>query len=100
LARLKKDKAQIDGTFVLLDAEPLVQAAWVHPDEGLYGVFNVGAATGDVAVRIPDGTYTDLLSDHPVEVNCGRMRSPESAAILAFRTEIENRPFHSDLLDH
>jgi glycosidase len=100
LAQLKKDPAQMKGQFVLLEAEPAIQAAWIHSDEGLYGVFNVGASSGDVAVRLPDGVYTDLLSEEPVGVRAGRMSLPESAVILRCRGEIDARPFFSVLLDN
>jgi hypothetical protein len=100
LARLKKDPAQMEGQFVLLDAESAIQAAWIHPDEGLYGVFNVGASNGDVGVRLPDGVYSDLLSEKPVEVRIGRMSLPESAAILRYQGEIDDRPLYSVLLDY
>jgi glycosidase len=99
LAQLKKDPAQMEGQFVLLDAQPEIQATWIHPDEGLYGVFNVRASTGDVAVRLPDGVYTDLLSEEPVEVRVGRMSLPESAVIVRCHGEIDDRPFYSVLLD-
>jgi glycosidase len=100
LARLKKDPAQMEGRFVLLDAESAIQAAWIHPDEGLYGVFNGGASTGDVGVRLPDGVYSDLLSEKPMEVRIGRMSLPESAAILRYQGEIDDRPLYSVLLDY
>jgi glycosidase len=99
LAQLKKDPAQMEDQFVLLDAQPEIQATWIHPDEGLYGVFNVRASTGDVAVRLPDGVYTDLLSEEPVEVRVGRMSLPESAVIVRCHGEIDDRPFYSVLLD-
>lgn len=100
LAQLKKDPAQMEGQFVLLDAESAIQAAWIHPDERLYGVFNVGAPIGDVAVPLPDGVYSDLLSEKPVEVREGRMSLPESAVILRCQGEIDDRPFYSVLLDY
>lgn len=100
LAQLKKDPAQTDGEFVLLDAEPAIQAAWVHPNEGLYGVFNVAASTGDMAVRLPDGAYTDLLNEEPVEVRRGQMPLPESAVVVRYRDLPDCQPFYSVLLDY
>jgi glycosidase len=56
LAKLKKHPAQMAGELVLLEAEPAIQAAWMHPDGGLYGVFNVRASKGEVSVRLPART--------------------------------------------
>jgi hypothetical protein len=99
LAHLKKDPAQVAGRFVLVDAEPAIQAAWYMPGHSLYGVFNVGAAKDDVAVRLPDGTYADLLSGTSIRVQGGRMPIPDTAAILRYSGEIDLEPFYSDLLD-
>jgi hypothetical protein len=105
LARLKKDPAQMAGEFVLLQAEPAIQAVWAHPDGGLYGVFDVGASAGDVPARLPDGVHTDLLNDTPVEVQNGQMRLSESAVIVRLETEpgqppAEYKPFYSTMLDY
>ena len=101
LARLKKDPAQIAGRFALVvAAEPAIQATWYLPGHSLYGVFNVSAARGDLAVRLSDGTYTDVLSGATVRVQGGRMPVPESAAILRYGGEINLEPFYSDLLDY
>jgi glycosidase len=100
LAQLKKDPAQMEGEFLLLEAEPAIQAAWQHSDGGLYGVFNVAASKGQVAVRLPDGVYVDLLSDTPVEVRAGRMPIPESALIVRYEIELETQLLYSTLLDY
>jgi hypothetical protein len=100
LAHLKKDPAQVSGRFVLVDAEPAIQATWYQPGNSLYGVFNVGAARGEVKVRVPDGNYTDLLSSAAVRVQGGRMPIPDTAAILRYSGEIKLEPFYSDLLDY
>ena len=102
LAQLKKDPAQISGQLVLLKAEPAIQAAWriAWPGASLYGVFNTGAATGQVDVRLADGIYTDLLSGASVSVRRGRTAIPDSALIVRYSGEIELKPFYSDLLDY
>jgi len=100
LAQLKKDPAQMEGRFVLLDADPAIQAAWMHPDGGLYGVFNTTMSVGDIAVRLPDGLYSDLLSDETVEVRAGQMPLPEDAVTVRCEAKIESRPFYSVLLDY
>ncbi|MEE8392091.1 MAG: alpha-amylase family glycosyl hydrolase [Anaerolineae bacterium] len=95
-----KVPVQMKGEFVLLEAEPAIQAAWMHSDGGLYGVFNVAASGGKVAVRLPDDVYVDLLSDTPVEACAGQMPLPESALIVRYEAEIKSRLFYSTLLDY
>lgn len=100
LARLKKDPAPAAGCFVLVEAEPAIQATWYLAGHSLYGVFNVSAAKGDITVRLPDGSYTDLLSGMTIRVRGGRMPIPETAAILRYSGEMDLEPFYSDLLDY
>jgi glycosidase len=103
LTRLKKDPAQTDGQFVLLEAEPAIQAAWLHPEAGLYGVFNPSGAAGQVPTHLPDGQYEDLLGGETLQVHRGQARVPESAAILRTASgqgPLEQRPLFSLLLDY
>ena len=100
LAHLKKDPAQVAGRFVLVEAEPAIQATWYLAGHSLYGVFNVSTAKGDITVRLPDGSYTDLLSGMIVRVRGGRMPIPQTAAILRYSGEMDLEPFYSDLLDY
>lgn len=99
LARLKKDPAQAHGQFVLLSAEPAIQAAWVYPGAGLYGLFNVSAVRGSVPVQLPNGDYSDLLSGARVAVRRGRIEVPDAACIVRYKQDIALRPFYSELLD-
>jgi glycosidase len=100
LAKLKKDPAQMEGQFVLLEAEPAIQAAWMHPAGGLYGVFNVRASQGEVNVRLPDGLYEDTLSEGQVAVRGGKMALPTDAVIVRYEAEIRSEPVFSMLLDY
>jgi hypothetical protein len=91
----------MEGEFVLLEAEPAVQAAWIHPGGVLYGVFNTAAARGNAAVHLPDGIYTDLLSERSVKVYKGKILLPESVVILRTPQAVpERRPIYSILLDY
>ena len=99
LAQLKKHAAQTTGKFVLTAAEPAIQAAWQSASGNLFGLFNVMAATGDVAVPLPDGDYADLLGGGAVHVRDGRMALPAAAVILAYAEALPLRPFFSPLLD-
>lgn len=100
LAGLKKDPALREGQFVLLAAEPALQAAWVHPTAGLYGVFNVGVASGEVAVHLADGVYPEVLGGAEVRVHGGRMALPQAAAILRCAGPEAVQPLQFDLLDY
>lgn len=82
LAQLKKDPAQMQGEFTLLAGEPAIQAAWVAPGSGLYGVFNVAGNSGSAAVQLPDGVYTDILSGADVCAIEGQLALPTTAMIL------------------
>jgi hypothetical protein len=63
-------------------------------------VFNVSAATGKVAVRLPDGDYTEVLTGAAVTVRGGKLPLPASAAILRYEGEIDLRPVYAELLDY
>jgi glycosidase len=99
LTKIKKNPALIEGQFVLLDGEPVVQAAWQHPESGLYGVFNVSGTTSAIEVQLPDGNYPDLLSETTVTVKDGQIPPPESAVILRYGEARQLRPIYSELLD-
>jgi hypothetical protein len=105
LCRLKKDPAQREGRFLLLSAEPAIEAVWLHSEGGLLGVFNTQGRDGRVNVPLTDGDYTDLLSKTIVRVRKGQLNMPDSAVVLRSRALTGDhtsafRPFHSDLLDH
>lgn len=109
LAGLKKHPALVEGTFVILDDEPCVQLAWgtrassslgpVPSGDGLYGVVNVSAFEGEVAVQLPDGDYPDLIGGGIVRVFEGTIPAPETAVVLAFDQSFEVDPWQTPLLD-
>lgn len=99
LVRVKKEPAQVAGQFVLVSAEPAIQAAWRYDQRNLYGVFNVSALAGNVDVPLPDGVYEELLQQKMVEVRDGRMSLPESASILRYHQDLDLKAFYSDLID-
>lgn len=100
LAALKKHRAQVEGRFRFTGDEPVVQAAWQHPDAGLYGVFNTSGATGRVAVHLADGRYEDRLGGGRVEVRDGMLDAPAAALVLD-AGPLEDMPrLFSPLLDY
>ncbi|MRS04190.1 alpha-amylase, partial [bacterium] len=82
LAKLKKDPAEQFGTFIILAAEPAVEAVWQNDGGNLYGVFNVNGNGGELTVNIPDGEYVDLISNRPFTIKGGKMRLPDAACIF------------------
>ncbi len=100
LTKLKKDPAQVQGKFVVMQADPAIQAAWEYPGKNLYGIFNTSGKTGYIMVNLPDGTYRNLLNDGQVTVKAGKMLLPEAAAIVRFSNTILMRPAYSELLDY
>jgi 1,4-alpha-glucan branching enzyme len=100
LAKLKKDPTQVEGKFVVIQADPAIQAAWEYPGKNLYGIFNTSGKVGYIMVNLPDGTYRDILNDGQVLVRGGKMLLPETAAIVGFTDTILLRPAYSELLDY
>ena len=100
LAKLKKDPAQVEGKFVVVQADPAIQAVWEYPGKNLYGIFNTSGKSGYIMVSLPDGTYRDILNEGQVSVRGGKMLLPEAAAIIRYANEILLRPAYSELLDY
>jgi hypothetical protein len=100
LALLKKDPAQVDGKFTLLQGEPLIQAVWHATGGGLYGIFNVQGVAGDVPIALPDGRYDELLADGEVCVRAGRTAAPRDACIFRVPGDLVFEPFYSFALDY
>jgi glycosidase len=100
LAKLKKDPAQMEGKFVVVQADPAIQAVWEYPEKNLYGIFNTSGKTGFIMVSLPDGTYRDILNDGQVTVRGGKMLLPEVAAIVRYTDAIILHPAYSELLDY
>ncbi len=100
LVKLKKDPAQVGGTFVVMQADPAIQAAWEYPGRSLYGIFNTSGKSGYIMVNLHDGTYRDILNDGQVVVRGGKIQLPEAAAIVRYTDSILLRPAYSELLDY
>jgi hypothetical protein len=100
LAKLKKDPAQVEGKFVVVQADPAIQAVWEYPEMSLYGIFNTSGKAGYIMVSLPDGTYRDILNDGQVTVRAGKMLLPEAAAIVRYTDALPLRPAYGELLDY
>ncbi len=100
LVKLKKDPAQVEGKFVVVQADPAIQAVWEYPDKSLYGIFNTSGKAGFIMVSLPDGTYRDILNDGQITVRGGKALLPETAAIVRYTGVITVKPAYSELLDY
>ncbi len=100
LTKLKKDPAQVEGKFVVIQADPAIQAVWEYQEKNLYGIFNTSGKSGFIMVSLPDGTYRDILNDGQVTVRGGKTLLPEAAAIVRYPHKIVLRPAYSELLDY
>ena len=100
LTKLKKDPAQVEGKFVVIQADPAIQAVWEYPNKNLYGIFNTSGKSGYIMVSLPDGTYRDILNDGQVTVRGGKILLPEAAAIVRYAHKVVLRPAYSELLDY
>jgi hypothetical protein len=100
LAKLKKDPAMLDGTFVLAATQPAIQAAWRFPGASLFGVFNVEGVVGEVEVPLPDGPVLNLLSGRSGTVKGGRMALPKDALIVRCQNDLPDKCFYAAGLDY
>jgi glycosidase len=92
LCQLKKDEVLVKGQFELLTAVPAISAHWQTENGGLYGVFNVSGVENIMPTPLPDGEYTDLLSETPIIVRGGEMAVPETAVILRYNGHLNTQP--------
>jgi glycosidase len=100
LAKLKKDPAMVEGKFVVVQADPAIQAVWECTGKSLYGIFNTSGKNGYIMVSLPDGTYRDVLNEGQVSVRNGKMLLPEAGAIVRYSEKLLLRPAYSELIDY
>jgi len=98
LALLKKDPAQVLGRFAILSSEAPIEAVWYYAPASLYGIFNVNRISGQIPVAIPDGNYTNLLTDTSFRVSSGTMTAPEYAAIVRYNPVSPPSPYRVEIL--
>jgi len=96
---LKKDTAQVEGNFSLINSDSGIQATWIHEKGSLYGIFNTEESTGHISVSLKDGTYKDLLSGDEIIIKNGNTQMPDSAFIVRYSDPIEIKSFQSALFD-
>ena len=62
----------MEGKFVVMQADPAIQAAWEYPGQEPVRDLNTSGKTGYIMVNLPDGTYRDILNDGQVVVRGGK----------------------------
>jgi hypothetical protein len=97
---LKKRNVFKSGTQTFLEAEPAIQAVIMDEKKCLYGIFNVRNWNQVIPTQLPDGQYTDLLSEETFLVNKGIVTlQNKSALILEVDPNIAYEPLRFPLLD-
>jgi glycosidase len=99
LMLLKKDIAQLEGKFVLLNSNSGIQAGWIHPEGCLYGIFNTEASKGKITVPLDDGVYKDLLGDRSITIKNKITSWQEDAIIFRYNKSFDMEPINSLLLN-
>ncbi len=99
LLALKRDKAQVNGRFSLINSDTGIQAAWKYMEESLYGIFNTEGANISIKVPIKDGIYSNLISGAEIQIKDGKAQMPESACIFKYFDKIEKISYSSHLFD-
>lgn len=99
IIKLKKDKAQVNGRFSLINSDTGIQAAWIHKEWSLYGIFNTEASNMSIKVPIKDGIYSNLLNDTEIQIKDGKAQMPKSTCIFKYYSTIEDINYSSHLLD-
>lgn len=99
LMLLKKDRAQVEGKFALVNSNSGIQATWIHPEGSLYGMFNTEASKGIITVPLDDGIYKDLLSNRSIIIKNRKTSWHEDAVIFRYKKSFNVEPFNSFLLN-
>jgi glycosidase len=90
LAGLKKHPAAARGELVWMQSRPAVLGIWYAPRSSLVGIFNLRQQSGELHTALPDGKYTDLLTNTKLTIQRGRLSIPPSAQV--FECPLEQAP--------
>jgi len=99
LVLLKKDQAEVEGKFSLINSESGIQATWIEKEGSLYGIFNTDNSNENISVSLKDGSYENLLSGDTILIKDGKTQMPDSAFIIRYLDSIVVEPFQSALFD-
>ena len=99
LLEIKKSEIFSHSSIKFLSADPMIQAAYQHQGQTLYGVFNINSTSEPADCQLPDGLYTDIISKESINVSnhCIYLEG-RSAVIFDKNEEILLSPIDFDLL--
>lgn len=84
LATLTKMDHFAKGVFdIHLQDKDVIVASYQYQNEHIVGVFNIGNEEGSVSIKLPDGTYEDLLSSNQIEVQANTITLSKKPIIFA-----------------
>jgi hypothetical protein len=95
LALLKKHPAMQQGELIWTAYEPAIIGIWHLKDSNLVGIFNINQQSGEIQTGLPDGEFTDLLSNEKITIENGKTPIPQSAVIFLCAQTIKPRPYPS-----
>lgn len=83
LAEIRRDEIFANSDYcVSVPQEGVLMAVHKTKDSKITGVFPVKTSSALVCVDVPDGVYTDLISDEKVEVKFGMLSVQDEAVII------------------
>lgn len=82
LLSIKKMNVFRSGEQIFLSAEPAIQAVFAKENTCLYGIFNVHNLNQDIPTQLPDGQYTDLITEESISVNNGIVKLHNKSALI------------------
>lgn len=84
LAQIKKDEIMATGVYEIakLNVDEVIMITYTNGNVKRVGLFNVGSKTGDLQIELPDGEYTNLLSDEEVTVEEGKIKLVKEPVIF------------------
>lgn len=87
LVEIKKHRIFVNGIWNIRfpEMDGVALNTVENPSEMWMGIFNVGQASGGLAVELPEGTYQDQLSGIEIRIREGRMQLSSEPIILRIR---------------
>ena len=92
LSRLKKDSIFAHGRYKIHNCRKMdvILATYVHEDEVLYGIFNIGQKVGEIDLHVSDRSYLDLS---PLKDGCYKDEiSGSHLSIRSGKLELSDQP--------
>ena len=99
LFKVKHHPLVLEGVFNILQAEPVILAAYAAESASLLGIFNPSSHGAEAALPLKDGDYPDLLNGGTISVRSGKARLTAPAMILEVPQALSIEPFRSSLMD-